>query len=288
MKLRLSILSVMVALAIVVQCHPAQARRGAHNVSSKGKFSFTLESDDRTLPIYNHDGYTFAEGITGQRYSIRVFNHTGERIEAVVTVDGRNVISGREGNYRNQRGYVIEAYDSVLIEGFRTSWSDVAAFRFAEIEESYAARMGNAANVGVIGVAVFKEKRRRPAPVFIPQHRSKNEYKTSMRSKKSTAPSLEMDSSMGLANEQSAPGNRGIGTAFGEEHYSPASETSFKRRRSHRPDARLAIYYDNRQGLIERGVLPRPRPHCPRPIAPQPFPKNTDTNFTPPPPPRNP
>ena len=59
-----------------------------------------------------------------------MFNRTHQRIEAVVTVDGRDVISGQVGDYTKQRGYVIDAYDSVLIEGFRRSMNTVAAFRF--------------------------------------------------------------------------------------------------------------------------------------------------------------
>ena len=95
---------------------------------------------------------------------------TGERVEAVVTVDGRDVVSGELGNYKRQRGYVIEAYGSVVIEGFRQSLDQVAAFRFTDIGNSYSARRGSGQHVGVIGVAVFKEyqpRRARPQPTPI-------------------------------------------------------------------------------------------------------------------------
>jgi hypothetical protein len=70
-------------------------------------------------------------------------NNSGERVEAVVTVDGRDVVSGELGNYKTQRGYVIEAYGSVVIEGFRQSLDQVAAFRFTDIGNSYSARRGS-------------------------------------------------------------------------------------------------------------------------------------------------
>jgi hypothetical protein len=58
---------------------------------------------------------------------------------------------------------VIEAYGSVVIEGFRQSLDQVAAFRFTDIGNSYSARRGSGQHVGVIGVAVFKEYQpRRP------------------------------------------------------------------------------------------------------------------------------
>jgi hypothetical protein len=44
------------------------------------------------------------------------------------------------------------------IDGFRQSDDQVAAFRFAKVRDSYAARRGDARNVGVIGIAFFAER----------------------------------------------------------------------------------------------------------------------------------
>jgi hypothetical protein len=85
-------------------------------------------------------------------------NHSGERLEAVVSVDGLDVIDGREAS-PDKRGYLIEPYGSLVIDGFRTSEAQVAAFRFGSVGDSYAARStGSARNVGVIGVALFDER----------------------------------------------------------------------------------------------------------------------------------
>ena len=45
----------------------------------------------------------------------------------------------------------------MVIDGWRTSEDSVAAFRFSSIEDSYAERMGDGRNVGVIGAAFFRE-----------------------------------------------------------------------------------------------------------------------------------
>lgn len=273
--------------AVILASGTAEAQRGARNVSSGGEFSFKLVSQGRTLPTYNHGGYTYVEGQRGQRYSIKVFNHTGERVEAVVTVDGRDVVSGSEGNYNSQRGYVIQPYGSVSIDGFRTSWSGVAAFRFTEVQDSYAARMGNSANVGVVGVAVFKEKRHRPKPPPIAYEKRRGLGTGYGGGGKSAAPSAGASAPCceDAYDEAESSARQGIGTGYGEEHYSPASETTFERR-SRRPNARLALYYDDHSGLIARGVIREPRPYYPPPVEPQPFPYNNDPGFAPPPPPR--
>jgi hypothetical protein len=266
------------------------AAQGAGSSSRGGEFSVRLESEGGyALPTYRHRGYTWIEGQRGQRYVIRVSNHTPERVEAVVTVDGRDVVTGQPGNYRRNRGYVIQPYGSVRIDGFRTSWSGVAAFRFTDVPDSYAARMGDASNVGVVGVAVFKEKRPpRPEPPPYPIAVDDYEPRRKLGSGyggdgRAGAPAAEAAPSAGAY--PAPPRSQGIGTGYGEGAWSPASQTSFERR-SRGPEARLALYYDDTEGLIARGVIPRPWYPPPEPVRPRPFPESPDQGFAPPPPPR--
>jgi hypothetical protein len=112
------------------------------------------------LPSAFHGGATYFAGETGQRYNVRLTNNTGQRLEAVVTVDGRDVVSGELGNFKKQRGYIIEPFGTVVIDGFRQSLDHVAAFRFTEFHDSYSARRGTPQHTGVVGIAVFSEKAR--------------------------------------------------------------------------------------------------------------------------------
>jgi len=100
---------------------------------------------------------TYVSGTEGERYAIVITNHTPRRFEAVATVDGLDVISGKVGSFGN-RGYVLMPWASLEIDGFRQSEDAVAAFRFAKVRDSYAAQRGEARNVGVIGVAFFAER----------------------------------------------------------------------------------------------------------------------------------
>jgi hypothetical protein len=100
---------------------------------------------------------TYVVGTEGERYAIVISNHTGRRFEAVATVDGLDVVSGRTGSFEN-RGYVLMPHASLEIDGFRQSEDAVAAFRFSKVRDSYAAGRGEARNVGVIGVAFFAER----------------------------------------------------------------------------------------------------------------------------------
>jgi hypothetical protein len=102
-------------------------------------------------------GHRYVEGRDGERYTIEIENRNDTRIEAVATVDGLDVMDGEPGSF-DKRGYLVGPWATLRIEGFRRSLSEVAAFRFGSVAESYAARKGDDTNVGVIGVACFAER----------------------------------------------------------------------------------------------------------------------------------
>lgn len=109
------------------------------------------------LPGFAAEGRTYVVGQAGERYVIRITNDTGGRFEVVGSVDGLDVIDGKAAAY-GKRGYIVNPHTSLTIDGFRTSDDTVAAFRFAAVRESYAARTGDDRNVGVIGLAFFAEE----------------------------------------------------------------------------------------------------------------------------------
>ncbi len=139
--------------------HSGFADRGNSAVSVLGGALTVqlLDASGRPLRGLEGGGRTYAIGDAGQRYIIEIRNHTRNRVEAVATVDGLDVIDGRPGSF-SKRGYIVGPFATVDIDGFRRSEDTVAAFRFGSVRNSYAARKGNDRNVGVIGVAFFEEQ----------------------------------------------------------------------------------------------------------------------------------
>ena len=124
-----------------------------------GALSVSLvEPDDDPLPLITARGRHYVIGDSGDRYVIRVDNHTGERFEVVASVDGLDVLDGSDAGF-HQRGYLIEPWGTLRIEGYRESYSTVRAFRFGDVSESYAVRRGRGRDVGVVGVALFAQRR---------------------------------------------------------------------------------------------------------------------------------
>jgi hypothetical protein len=116
-----------------------------------------VDGNGELLTAADVAGKRFAIGAAGQRYSIGIENHSSARFEVVASVDGLDVIDGDEAAF-HKRGYVLEPFSSVMIDGWRTSQQTVAAFRFGSVADSYAERRGMGRNIGVIGAAFFHEE----------------------------------------------------------------------------------------------------------------------------------
>ena len=82
-------------------------------------YEMTVLIDGAPAATYEYGGGTYVLGQLGARYTLRVANHSGRRVEAVVSVDGRDVIDGRPADFRGKRGYLIPAWGSVDIDGWR-------------------------------------------------------------------------------------------------------------------------------------------------------------------------
>lgn len=314
-KTTLGLVSTLLLGAAVFACGPgvAEAHRpwtdsGTMVAPWGQQVSVAVESaGGGALPTYAHGGSTYVAGRMGERYNIRVHNHTGERVEAVVTVDGRDVVSGQLGNYKTQRGYVLEPYGSVLIEGYRQSLDHVAAFRFTDVRDSYSGRWGTPQHVGVIGVAVFKEyqPRRRPSPpapiATRPYYEPyEGDYEgaagraaESQAPPPADAPAKSAPQAGAAYRDEVATGYdrraARLGTQYGETTYSSVRETTFERRHKRRPDVLLTVYYDSAENLRARGIIPEPYYAPPPPHDPRPFPqvdRDRYNQYAPPPPPR--
>lgn len=117
------------------------------------------DGQGRPLPIFStRGGQDFqVAGRSGERYELVYTNRSNRYYEVVATVDGLDVLSGQPGSVRND-GYLLRPGETLRIDGFRKSRSEVAAFRFAAKGRAYANNTpaGDARNVGVIGSALFE------------------------------------------------------------------------------------------------------------------------------------
>jgi hypothetical protein len=207
-----------------------------------------VDASAEALPTFSHDGRRFVLGTIGDRYRIHIANPTDARVEAVISVDGLDAIDGDTATF-TKRGYIIPAHGDVTIDGWRTSLDTVAAFRFSSVHDSYAARTQTDRNVGVIGVAFFRE---RPAVVWRP--RPWRELPPTAGASRGAAPKSAAPAPSTAPN---ATEQRGLGTEFGEERESRVTTTTFDRADT-TPMAMTELRYDDRAGLLARGIAVPP------------------------------
>lgn len=273
---------------------------------------------DRTtgqfLPIYHHRGEYWVAGVPGNKYAVSINNMMNERVLTVVSVDGVNVLSGETAAV-SQRGYVFHPQAMYQVSGWRKSDLEVAAFTFAAAPQSYAERTGRPANVGTIGVAVFRE-RWTPAPQIESPAPGRHGEREDFRSRQE-APQSKLGSGAnapiplpapapsaaaapqardanesarsevakrGSFSERAAPSRveESLGTAHGAREYDRVTRTEFERLSSN-PHEVIRIRYDSHANLVAMGVIRDPR----RPIrTPDPFPDSFGSNGYVPDPPR--
>jgi hypothetical protein len=252
----------------------------------------------QALRVWRHDGRLFIAGEPGARYSLRVTNRTDGRVLVVLSVDGVNIVTGETASY-GQRGYVFDPHESYDLNGWRKSNTEVAAFAFAPLPQSYAALTGRPGDVGVIGMAVFKERVVPPpepvAPAIAPEGRDESRRgaadtvaetvvvtgarraMSAPRAPIAAARAAPPPSDVAATNRSSIGAfasrpDEKLGTAHGAREWSVVNITTFDRATPY-PQSVRQIEYDTYANLVAGGVIPPPRPED-RP--PRPFPLNPD------------
>jgi hypothetical protein len=269
------------ALVLCVLAAAATWGGSALAIGRLADVTVTDRSTGATLPVHYHRGAYWVAGVPGAKYAIDIRNASGTRLLAVTSVDGVNVVSGETASTA-QTGYVFGAWQRYGITGWRKGNDAVAAFEFTASPNSYAERTGRPRDVGVIGVALFRERApvvQPVAPYPYPSRRdrysepyaesSAGAADTSMAESAAPAAPLERESSDASMAKRAAPQAAQpapkLGTGHGERESSYVSNTEFERERS-TPNEVIRIRYDSRENLVAMGVIPQYR-------APQPYPR---------------
>jgi hypothetical protein len=282
------------ALFTAVLAATAAVSMNASAIGRLADVTVVDRSTGQTLPVHYYRGEYWVAGTPGAKYSVSVANASGGRVLAVMSVDGVNVLNGQTAS-TEQSGYVFNGYQRYEVTGWRKSNAEVAAFEFVASPASYAERTGRPAKVGVIGVALFKERVYQPpvqvtpqmSPPWWPQGGRKSDMETGAAGRAAdsasntaqpapaapaaSAPPAEMAKRAEPRYDGRAEAAREkLGTGHGEREWSQVTHTSFERAQSS-PNETIRIRYDSYENLVSMGVIQSPRPWQ---RTPNPFPDN--------------
>jgi hypothetical protein len=176
----------------------------------------------------------YLEAKKGKRYKLKLTNRTGQRLGVVIAVDGRNIISGKKSWLKSsERMYILKPHASATIKGWRTTNDTVNRFYFTDAGDSYAARVGDDTAIGVVAMAVYRERFH-----IVPMYQEM-----------APAPALKKPA------RKSAPASAtsDAGTGYGEQIYSKSKNVEFEPISA--PLAKYHYKYAWREVLCEKRLI---------------------------------
>jgi hypothetical protein len=225
-------------------------------------FEVEVLVDGRPIEEYRARGRHYVEALEGQEYSLRVRNPLGVRVAVSLSVDGMNTIDARRTTAWDASKWVIEPYGTITISGWQMSSSRARRFYFTTERDSYGAKLGQTANLGVISAVFYRERERvtiippprsrRPVPYEEGEERSKNQGESS------EAPSSGGSDRAGTAQARKSyprPDDESAATGIGRNVRHDVRWVNLDLQS--RPIAEVMIRYEYRDALVRLGIIPR-------------------------------
>lgn len=204
---------------------------GTSITSPGGLFAVEILIGGMPQPLFTAaDGYPHVAGEPGQSVQVRVRSLSG-RIEAALSVDGRDALEDQPADLFRSRGLVFAG--EYTFKGFRVDDDRTREFVLGSVAGSVADQAGSTAHVGVIGLAAWRERQPYAS------------YEGVMRG---------LESMPAATASAGMTGARGLGMHAGETRHDPVGRTSFERDGS--PDV-LEIGYDTLAALEAMGITRR-------------------------------
>lgn len=223
-------------------------------------FSVEILIDGQPVREYPARGTRYIEALKNTEYAIRLRNPLGVRVAVALSVDGLNTIDAKRTSAVNARKWVLAPYETVVISGWQTSSSHARQFYFTSEEQSYAQRLGQASDLGVISAVFYRERLPEPLPVTAP--RATDNRTDAAGEGRTRQPSAGAPAAAPSEAQKSEAG--AAGSAAAREEY---AATGIGRRTEHQVEqvyldlepravASVNLRYEYRQQLVRLGVLP--------------------------------
>lgn len=257
-----------------VEAPPAALPEALPEPLAENAYGFEVEVlvNGRPLEEYYARGRRYVEALEGAEYEVRVRNPLGVRVAVALSVDGLNSIDARRSAAYDASKWVIEPYQTITISGWQMSSERARHFYFTTERNSYGAKLGQTANLGLITAVFFRE--RQPVGVVVPpprRPRPMEDGEIDGRDKNSGGPST----STGRDEERAGAEPNASAQPRKSERY-PAPDDDYAATGigrnvrndvywinldlESRPSAEVTVRYEYHDALVRLGILPRPYP----------------------------
>ncbi len=221
-------------------------------------FNVEVLVNGRPQDEYHTRGKSYVEAIEGAEYEVRLRNPLPYRVAVALSVDGLNTIDARRTSAWNASKWVIEPYGTISIGGWQMSSQSARRFYFTSERDSYGAKLGQPANLGVISAVFFRERRPIPIPVT-PAPYPRPRYEEDGRgSNKSRAPSNSTGSESSTIRRGEVaprPDDDYAATGIGRSVQNDVRWVNMDL--DSRPAGGVLIRYEYYPALVRLGIVPR-------------------------------
>ena len=254
----LAVVAVGITGIVAAANSSANKSQNTGRVASQPGFQIEVLVNGRRVQEYHARGRVYVEALNGAEYELRVHNPLPYRVAVALSVDGLNTIDARRTTAWNASKWVIEPYGSITVLGWQMSTQRARRFYFTSEQDSYGAKLGQTANLGVISAVFFREIQSRPIPITpAPKRRSSSDNQPH-QSERSEAPSVG-------ASEMSTR-SQGITRPVADDEYAATGIGRsvhndvrwIQMDLDSRAAAQVTIRYEYYQGLVRLGITPRP------------------------------
>jgi len=225
-------------------------------------FSVAVLIDGRPVPEYAARGRSYFEALENAEYELRIHNSLGARVAVALSVDGLNTIDARHTSAWEAHKWVIEPYGTISVRGWQMSSENARRFYFTTERDSYAAKLGQATNLGVISAVFFREREPfvivpvTPGP---PRRSGKNDQTSAPAPSSAGESSARAESGRDRARQKTVPypplDDESAATGIGR---SVRNDVQWIRMDlDSRPAGEITIRYEYRAALVRLGILPR-------------------------------
>lgn len=240
--------------AAIFSSKPSEQSQEVRQPRYFSDFQLTVLVDGRPVPEYHVRGKTYVEAHRGAEYELQIRNPLPERIAVALSVDGLNSIDARHTSAWNASKWVIEPYATITIGGWQMSSERARRFYFTTERDSYAAKLGQTANIGIISAVFFRESRRYPIPITPPPLSRKE----ANRGDPKRAPSIESESRDRAASGAIVRPSDDDYAATGIGRSVRNEVRWIEMDLESRPAGEIFIRYEYYSALLRLGVVPRP------------------------------
>src|SRR5262245_55499583 len=127
-------------------------------VVTDGGFSVEVLINGMPATEYAARGRRYIEAFESAEYELRIRNPSASRVAVALAVDGLNTIDARHTSAWDARKWVIAPYGTIYVRGWQMSSENARHFYFTTERDSYGAKLGQTANLGVISAVFYRER----------------------------------------------------------------------------------------------------------------------------------